>query len=73
MYKYSNYTNVLLSRAEFIQKMYLERRQLTHEDVRRLVVGSVDLIREAQLKLRLPLGPNIDETREQAARWRVSG
>jgi len=43
--------------------MYLERRQLTHEDVRRLIVGSIDLIQEAQLQLNLPLGPNISETR----------
>ncbi len=43
----------------------LERRQLTHEDVRRLVMGSVELVREAQLRLRLPLGPNIIETRER--------
>jgi hypothetical protein len=45
--------------------MYLERRQLTHEDVRKLVVGSVELIYEAQLKLCLPIGPNINETRKQ--------
>lgn len=43
----------------------LERRQLKHEDVRRLVMGSVELVREAQLRLRLPLGPNILETRER--------
>ena len=65
LYLYSNYTNALLRRAEFLPKMYLERRQLTHEDVRRLVVGSIDLIREAQLRLKLPLGPNISETRER--------
>jgi hypothetical protein len=49
--------------------MYLERRQLTHEDVRRLVMGSIELISEAQLQLNLPLGPNIAETRE----WLVEG
>jgi len=65
VYKYSKYTNVLIRWAEFIPEMYLERRQLTHEDVRRLVVGSVDLIREAQLQLKLPIGPNIAKTQEQ--------
>jgi hypothetical protein len=44
--------------------MYLERRQLTHEDVRRLVVGSMELINEAQLQLNLPLCPNIVKTKE---------
>jgi hypothetical protein len=44
--------------------MYLERRQLTHEDVQRLVMGSLELIREAQLQLNLPLCPNISKTRE---------
>lgn len=48
-----------------IEKMYLERRQLTHEDVHKLVVGSVELINEAQLKLCLPIGPHINETRER--------
>lgn len=43
----------------------IERRQLTHEDVWRLVVGSIELIREAQLKLNLPLSHNIQETRER--------
>ena len=62
---YSNHTNALLSRAEFVEKMYLERRQLTHEDVRRLVVGAVDLIDEAQNRLHLPLGPNMVETRDR--------
>jgi hypothetical protein len=65
VYKNSNYTNVLLSRVEFLEKMYLERRQLTHEDVRRLVVGSIDLINEAQLQLKIPIGPNIEETRKR--------
>ncbi len=45
----------------------LERRQLEHEDVRRLVMGSVELIREAQLRLQLPLSPNILETRARLA------
>ncbi|MCX6649501.1 MAG: hypothetical protein NTV61_08995 [Candidatus Bathyarchaeota archaeon] len=49
--------------------MYLERRQLTHEDVQRLVMGSVELIREAQLQLSLPLCPNIVKTKE----WLVNG
>jgi hypothetical protein len=56
---------VLLKEAECLQKMYLERRCLTHEDVRRLVKGSVELILEAQLELHLPLGSNILETRDQ--------
>ncbi len=42
-----------------------ERRQLTHEDVRSLVLGSIELVREAQISLGLPLGPNILETRER--------
>lgn len=46
----------------------LERRQLTDEDVRRLVMGSIELVCEAQLRLQLPLCPNIIETRE-----RISG
>jgi hypothetical protein len=45
--------------------MYLERRQLTHEDVRRLVMGSVELIREAQLQLNLPICLNIARTKER--------
>jgi hypothetical protein len=45
--------------------MYLERRRLTHEDVRRLVTGSIELICEAQLELNLPIGPHINETRVQ--------
>ncbi len=49
--------------------MYLERRQLTHEDVRRLVIGSVELIREAQVHIGLPLSPNIRQTRE----WLLNG
>ena len=44
--------------------MYLERRQLTHEDVQRLVVGSLELINESQLQLGLPLCPNLDKTKE---------
>jgi hypothetical protein len=56
---------VLLKEAECLQKMYLERRRLTHEDVRRLVKGSVELIREAQLELNIPLGPHIIETGER--------
>jgi hypothetical protein len=48
-----------------IEKMDLERRQLTHEDVRKLVIGSVELINEVQLKLCLPIGPHINETRER--------
>jgi hypothetical protein len=64
-YLYSNYTNVLLKGAECLPKMYLERRRLTHEDVRRIVTGSVELIREAQLELNLPLGTHIIETRDR--------
>jgi hypothetical protein len=45
--------------------MYLERRRLTHEDVRRLVTGSLELICEAQLELNLPIGLHINETRNQ--------
>ena len=56
---------MLLKEAECLQKMYLERRRLTHEDVRRLVTGSVELIRESQLELNLPLGPHIAETRNR--------
>jgi hypothetical protein len=43
----------------------LERKELTHDDVRRLVFGSVDLIREAQDQLRLLIGENIFETRDR--------
>jgi hypothetical protein len=67
--RYSNYTNVLLSRAESVEKMYLERRQLNHEDVQRLVMGSMELIREAQVHLDLPISPNIEKTRE----WLING
>jgi len=43
----------------------LERKELTHDDVRRLVFGSIDLIREAQDQLRLLIGENIFETRDR--------
>ncbi len=67
LYRESNYTSVLLSWAEFSEKMYLERRQLKDEDVRRLVMGALDLVEEAQSNLRLPLSPNIESTREWLA------
>ena len=41
------------------------RRELTSEDVRRLVFESLDLIAEAQKELDLPICPNIYETRER--------
>jgi hypothetical protein len=43
----------------------LERRQLAHDDVRKLVMGSIELVREAQLQLKLPLMLNINETHER--------
>ena len=43
----------------------LERRQLAHDDVRKLVLGSIELIREAQHQLKLPLMSNIIETHER--------
>jgi len=41
----------------------LRRRELTSEDVRRLVFDSIGLVAEAQVKLDLPICPNLDYTR----------
>lgn len=42
----------------------LGRRELTSEDVRRLVFDSIGLIAEAQEMLDLPICPNLDHTRD---------
>lgn len=41
------------------------RRELTSEDVRRLVFESIESIMEAQRKLELPICPNIHETQDR--------
>lgn len=42
----------------------IERRQLSNDDVRRIVLGSVELIKEAQNNLKLKISPNIEFTKK---------
>ncbi|MBM3292092.1 hypothetical protein FJY84_05390 [Candidatus Bathyarchaeota archaeon] len=42
----------------------IERRQLSDNDVRRIILGSVELVIEAQKNLRLNISPNILETKK---------
>lgn len=53
-----------------IRYKLLGRRELTAEDVRRLVFESIGLIVEAQAELDLPICPNIEETKERLRRGR---